>query len=143
MTPEYHFAIAAAVVRILAGVVFFFQGYDKVFNVGMQELKITMRVSLSKPWIPSGFVTFIAYFTSYAELIGGFLLITGFFKFFAIYLLCADVLLVATGFSLAKPMWESNHILFRLILLIFMLITPPEWDIFSLDYLFHISRLTN
>ncbi len=87
-------------------------------------------------------INFIAPLTSWIELLCGFLLILGFFKFFAIYLLCFNLIIVVFGFSLSKPMWENNHVFIRLLLLIFLLVAPLEWDRFSIDYLFALSRLT-
>ena len=76
------------------------------------------------------------------------------FKFSAIYqltelvqvadfylILSLSLLIVVTGFSLVKPMWENNHLFIRLILLLVLLIAPVEWDRFSLDYLYVLSKL--
>ncbi len=139
---EPQLSIAILTVRILAGVLFFFQGYDKVFNVGVQQVKNTMNATLTGKNIPDVMIGFASYFTSWVELICGFLLIIGFFKFFASYLLCMDLMIISIGFSLAKPMWESVHIFTRLALILFILITPPSWDVISFDYLFTISGLS-
>ncbi|MBL0341705.1 MAG: DoxX family membrane protein [Bacteroidetes bacterium] len=141
MITDLNYIIAIATARIIVGILFFFQGYDKVFKVGMKEVGETMQASLGKNKLPSGFVKLIAIFTSWVELLCGFLLILGFFKFFTIYLLCFNLVLVVIGFSIAKPMWETGHVLIRLLLLMLLLLTPIEWDKFSLDYLFALSKL--
>lgn len=141
MIPELNFVIAVTTVRILAGILFFFQGYDKVFNVGMTDLKNTMKAGVGDKKIPDGFIGFVAYFSSWTELLCGFLLIIGFFTYPATYLLCLDLLILSTGFSLARPMWETGHVLIRMVLLVFILVTPREWDLFSLDHLFSLSKL--
>ncbi len=141
MFTDLNYTVAIATARIIVGILFFFQGYDKVFTVGIREVSETMRVSLGNKSMGKGFIGIIASFTSWIELLCGFLLIVGFFKFFAIYLLCLDLVIVVIGFSLAKPMWESGHVLFRLIILLLLLLTPIEWDRFSLDYLFALSKL--
>ena len=141
MISDTNYAIATATVRIFAGVLFLFQGYDKVVNVGMKEVKSTMKTGLGNKKVPDWFLGLITVFSSYVELICGFLLLAGFFRYFAAYLLCADLLLVSVGFSMVKPMWDTSHVLVRLMLLIFLLIIPAEWDRFSLDYLFALSKL--
>lgn len=138
---ELNHAVAVATVRILAGILFLFQGYDKIFNIGISELKNTIS-SINKNRLPDGLIYGISAYTSWVELICGFLLILGFFKFFAIYLLCINIIIVALGFSMAKPMWENNLVFIRLVLLIFLLVTPGSWDLISFDHLFNISGLS-
>lgn len=142
MTTEINLAVALFTVRIIAGVLFFFQGYDKVFHVGLSEIRQMMQASLGNRRIPDSLINFIATFTSWIELLCGFLLIVGLLKYFAIYLLCVNLIIVVFGFSISKPMWENNHVFIRLLLLLILLITPVEWDLFSLDYLFALSKLT-
>lgn len=141
MITEINYAVAIATARILAGILFFFQGYDKVFNIGMKDLKQTMNTGMGGNKLPSGLVNLAIYYTSYTELICGFLLIIGFFKYFAVYLLCIDLLIVSAAFSLSKPMWEPINVFSRLLLLLVLLVAPTEWDKFSIDYLFELSKL--
>jgi putative oxidoreductase len=142
VTPDpYQVAIAVFTVRVITGILFFFQGYDKVFNVGVDQVRQTMDATLAGRNVPSVLTGFAAYYTSYVELLGGFLLIIGFFKFFASLLLCISLIMVVTGFSIAKPMWESFHVFIRLGLLVFILLIDPEFDIISFDHLFQLSGL--
>ncbi len=142
MTSEINFSIALLSVRVIAGILFFFQGYDKVFHVGMSEIRQMMQVSLGNRKIPVSVINFITTFTSWVELVCGFLLIVGLLKYYAIYLLCLNLIIVVFGFSISKPMWENNHVFIRLLLLLILLITPVEWDKLSLDYLFALSKLS-
>ena len=141
MISDINFAVALLTVRVIAGFLFFFQGYDKVFNIGMTEIRQTMKVSFGKKNVPDSIIALMAPFTSWIELLCGFLLIVGFFKYYAIYLLCINLIIVVFGLSFAKPMWENNHVFIRLLLLIILLAAPVEWDRFSLDYLFALSKL--
>ena len=141
MITDLNLSIAMATARVIVGILFFFQGYDKVFNLGLPEVKNAMSASLNSRNVPDGFIGIVATLTSWIELLCGFLLIVGFFKFFAIYLLCFNLMIVVLGFSISKPMLESGHVLFRLILLLLLLLTPVEWDRFSFDYLFALSKL--
>ena len=140
---ELNFAIAVVTVRILTGILFFFQGYDKIFNIGMHDLRETISTGLNKKKLPESVVGFIAVYTSWVELIAGFLLIIGFFKLFAVSLLCLNLIIVSIGFSMSKPMWDNNLVFIRLVLLIFLLIVPQDWDIISFDHLFQLSKLRN
>lgn len=143
MDADFNHAVAIATVRIIAGILFFFQGYDKVFKVGTAQVGQAMRVQLGGKTFPDGLLNLIVIFTSYVELLCGFLLLLGLFKFYSLYLLCFSLTLVVFGFSYAKPMWENNHLFVRLILLVTLLITPGHWDRFSLDYLFLLSKLNS
>jgi uncharacterized membrane protein YphA (DoxX/SURF4 family) len=140
MSPEYSLAVAAATCRILAGILFFSQGYDKVFNVGVNEVSRTMRQSPGFLKAPEGLIFLGAAVTSWLELAGGFLLIIGLYTIPSASLLCIDLIIVTAGLSIARPMWETGHVLIRLILLIFVLVIPVTWDIFSLDYLFGLKN---
>jgi uncharacterized membrane protein YphA (DoxX/SURF4 family) len=142
MTSDINFAVALLTVRVIAGILFFFQGYDKVFKVGMKEIHATMKAGFGNKPIPDFLITVIAAFTSWVELLCGFLLIAGFFKYYASYLLCLNLIVVVLGFSISKPMWENSHVFIRLLLLIILLLTPVEWDRFSLDYLFALAKFT-
>ena len=142
MTSGINFAVALLTIRVVAGILFFFQGYDKVFNVGMAEIRETMLAGFASKKMPDSVVSFIAPFTSWVELLCGFLLIIGFFKYYALYLLCLNLLIIVFGLSLSKPMWENNHVFIRLLLIVILLLAPVEWDRFSLDYVFALSKLT-
>ena len=141
MLTDLNLIIAIATARIFVGILFFFQGYDKIFKIGMKQLKQTMSANLGNHKLPDSFIGFVAVSTSWIELMCGFLLIIGFFKYFALYLLCIDLLVVATGFSLAKPMWDTAHVFVRLFLILLLLLTPVEWDKISFDYLFTLAKL--
>lgn len=141
MEAEFNQIFVAAFVRILAGVLFLFQGYDKIFNIGIQATRDTIENSLTRKRIPTILVSFIVTYTSWIELIGGVLLIAGLFTYPAIYLLCLNILIVTIGFSMAKAMWENTQVYVRLILLIFLLLVPSSWTVFSLDQLFDLHHL--
>lgn len=74
-----------------------------------------------------------AYYTSYIELLGGLLLVLGFKRDYALYALASVLVIVTFGHGLAEPIWDLSHVIYRAILLIFLLIMPKEWDKFSID----------
>ncbi len=129
-------AVLYLVLRLVLGILFLFQGYDKVFRVGMKGVTESFQVQLGKIKVPKSILSLSTYFTSYVELIGGALLILGLFKNFALLFLGIDIIIVTIAFSMIKPMWDMQLFFPRLVLIAVLLYLPEKWDIFSLDYLF-------
>ena len=134
MLGEYSNEVAALLLRLFLGVLFLFQGYDKVFRVGIRGVidafETPMRDhAIGRPLLVAG-----AALTSYIELIGGGMLILGFYKYIALYALGIDLLLVATALTIVQPIWDMQHVFRRFILLIFLMLIPDIWDIWSLDH---------
>ncbi|HXC04880.1 MAG TPA: DoxX family protein [Bacteroidia bacterium] len=137
----YHYHIAAeAFVRIFLGILFFAQGYDKVFRLGINRVIENFDYPVHLRHLPRFPLVLAAWFTSYAELICGVLLIIGFLKYYALYLLGIDLLLVCLSFSLLNPLWDMQHVFPRLLLLITLLIMPSQWGVISVDYLWSVIR---
>jgi putative oxidoreductase len=124
------------ILRLILGILFFFQGYDKVFRVRMPGVIEFFRVESNHRRIPDFVLRLSAYLTSYIELLGGLMLILGLFKTWALYLLGFDLILVSAAFSLLKPMWDMQLLFPRLVLLAALLYFPPGWDLISLDNMF-------
>lgn len=131
---SFNLSIAEWLVRVFLGILFFFQGYDKIFRLRIGGEMSALRELFSGARLPDGIIRTAAYFTSYAELIGGISLIAGIFVNYACYLLCIDLLIVALGFSITRPMWDLQHVFPRLAMLVFILLTH-EAGRFSMDYL--------
>ncbi len=132
---QYHEAAAVLIARVLLGVLFFFQGYDAVFNIGMPRVIEAYKNSFSNKHIPAGLIALASWFTSLTELICGFMLILGFFQYTALFLLGLNLIIAAIGFGMNTPMWDSKYVLPRLLLLLFLLCVPPAWDAFSIDHI--------
>lgn len=124
---------AATFARLLLGFLFFFQGWDAVFNVKIKNVVITYESSFASKGIPRIFTVFGSWFNSYSELICGFLLIVGLFEVPALYVLGLNMLLASIAFGITTPMWDMRFVFPRVILLLFLLIIPRPWDILSLD----------
>jgi uncharacterized membrane protein YphA (DoxX/SURF4 family) len=129
-----HEAALAFLLRVILGLLFFFQGYDKVFNVKISGVINFFREEMRHKKVPDVILVSSAYFTCLVELICGGLLIIGFFKTWALYLLGLDLILVSAAFSLLKPMWDMQMVYPRLIILSACLYLPAAWDIFSMDH---------
>ena len=136
--------IAVLVVRVFLGVIIFMQGYDKVFKLGIKYVVRSFEYPLKNiHHLPDFLLVAGVLFTSFVELIGGFLLIVGLLKHFTLYFMAADFIIAAIGFGIMKPMWDMQHVFPRFILLVFLLIMPSQWDIISLDHLISISNILN
>jgi uncharacterized membrane protein YphA (DoxX/SURF4 family) len=86
ITQHHEFA-AVFIARIFLGLLFFFQGYDAVFNVKVKNVIREYENSFEIKGIPQFMTICGAWFTSYVELICGFLLVVGLFEYYALYLL--------------------------------------------------------
>lgn len=133
---QYHDVFAAFIARVFLGCLFFFQGYDAVFNIKIENVIETFENEFSKKGIPKFFIVFAVWFTSYTELIGGALLIVGLFQYAALYLLGINLLIAAIGFGINTAMWDLRHVFPRLALILFLLIIPQSLNTISLDKLF-------
>lgn len=125
--------IALLTMRLLLGFIFFMQGYGKVFQWGVDNVYENFFIGTYRELLPDFLIRFTAYYTSYIELICGFLLVIGLKVDWALYALASVLIIVTFGHGLAEPIWDLSHVLFRGILLIGLLLLPKAWDTFSLD----------
>ena len=137
---HHHEVAAALIARVFLGILFFFQGVDAVLNVKTKGVLQTIEEPMSKIGIPKFLIITGVWFTSYIELIGGFLLIIGFAKYYAMYLLGLDLIIASIAFGFMKPMWDMKFVFPRLVILIFLLVIPSDWDIISVDYVWSLIK---
>lgn len=121
--------------RALLGIIFLMQGYGKVFTYTVPKVYNMFFKDFEKTFLPKWLIWGTAYYTSYIELICGFLLIIGLFRKYALYLLAADLLIVSFGHGLLEPIWDLQHVIPRAILLIVILLVPAQWDKWHADSL--------
>lgn len=122
--------------RILLGLIFVMQGYGKLFTWGVDGVYQNAFRDYEGSWIPIFLLKATAYFTSYAELVGGALLVIGLFRQLTYLALGLVLLIVAYGHGLTSPIWDLHHIFFRAALLVALFLLPAEWDRWSLDWIF-------
>ena len=131
---ELNRTIGMLTLRLLLGFIFLMQGAGKVFKIGVENLyNMPFFKDTFEGLLPDFLVYATAYYTSYVEMIGGFLLVIGFKRDWALYALASVLVIVTFGHGLAEPIWEMSHVMYRAILLIPLLLLPKEWDRFSLD----------
>lgn len=126
--------VSVLTVRLILGLIFFMQGFGKVFSWGIENVyQADFFHGTFKDLLPDFIIRSTAYYTSYIELIGGFLLVLGLKTNYVLYGLASVLVIVTFGHGLAEPIWELSHVMYRLILLVTLLILPKEWDKFSID----------
>lgn len=135
-TTMQHEITAAFITRVFLGLLFFFQGYDAIFNIKIKNVIQTYEDSFALKGIPRFLTVSGAWFTSFAEFIGGLLLVLGIFQYYALTILGLDILIASIAFGIASPMWDTRHVFPRLVLLIFLFLIPESWNVISLDNLF-------
>jgi len=127
--------------RALLGIIFVMQGYGKIFIYTVPKVYAMFFKDFEKTFLPKWLIWSTAYYTSYVELICGFLLIIGLFRKYALYLLGADLLIVSFGHGLLEPIWDLQHVIPRAILLITILLVPAQWDRWNADRLWSSGHL--
>jgi len=131
--------IGLLTIRLLLGFLFFFQGYGKVFKFGVDNVYNNFFKKAYEELLPD-FINFgAAYYTSYIELIAGFLLIIGLKRDWALYALGSVLVIVTFGHGLAEPIWDASHVLVRAVFLIPLLLLPKDWDKYTVDYFLNKS----
>lgn len=129
------YQIAELILRVFCGVIFVYQGYDKLFKIKISGVTQAFQMNAQKNNIPDFLLKGAAVYTSFVEFIGGLLLVLGLFKNYALLLLGVDLIIVAMGFSMMEPVWDMRHVFPRLMMVFVLLILPGEWEYFSIDQL--------
>jgi putative oxidoreductase len=128
-------SIALLVIRLITGILFFAQAYEKIFKVKLKNVVEVFGVQFGQKQTTKLPFSWGVYVSSYAELIGGALLILGLFRSVALYILAGDLLFVGLAFSMIKPMWDMQFYFPRIIFVAALLLLPQEWDRWCLDML--------
>lgn len=132
---QYQLEMVEWLVRIFTGVIFLFQGFDKLFKVKIRGVVETFMDEASQHHINRPMVTLMAHYSSFIEFFGGIALILGLFTKYVLVLMGLDLLLAALAFSVIEPMWDMRHVFPRLALVVSLMLIPAAWSRFSLDYL--------
>jgi uncharacterized membrane protein YphA (DoxX/SURF4 family) len=119
-------------VGLLLGLIFFWQGFGKVFNWGIDAVYNNSFKPFEDTFLPEFILKSAVYFTSYVEFLGGFLLIIGLFRKQVHYLFAVVLLIVAFGHGLQSPIWDLQHVFIRSVLLVFLIMLFDK-DSLNLD----------
>jgi uncharacterized membrane protein YphA (DoxX/SURF4 family) len=129
-------AIGILFTRVLLGIIFFMQGFGKIFVFTVPVVYAKFFAVFETTILPKWLIWASACYTSYVELIGGLLLILGLFRKYALCLLAIDLVIVSFGHGLMEPIWDLSHVMPRAILLIILFFVPREWDRWHADRVF-------
>jgi len=135
MESAYVIPMATFMVRVVLGILFFAQGYDKIFKIGINAVVDAASTADMHRVLGKGLLKASVLLSSWVELLAGALLIAGFQKDVALIALSADMIVAGIIFTLIKPMWDMQFYFPRLAMLVFMSIIPPGWDIWSIDWM--------
>jgi putative oxidoreductase len=135
---EFNLNFAEFFLRFFLGILFIFQGYDKLFVLKIKHVVLTFQEDATRKGIPMYLITFVSYYTSVIEFFGGIALVLGFFHELAYLLLAFNLLIVAVAFSVMKPVWDLHHVFPRVILLTLIIILSKHF-LFGLDTLFSLN----
>jgi uncharacterized membrane protein YphA (DoxX/SURF4 family) len=125
-------------IRTLLGIIFFMQGYGKIFTMGIHKVYESFFKDFENTPLPKWLIVSSAYYTSYVEWVGGFLLIAGLFKKYAMFLLALDLLIVSFGHGFMEPIWDLSHVIPRAILLSGLFFLPADWDRWNFDTMIRV-----
>lgn len=129
-----NYSFAEFLVRSFLGILFIFQGYDKLFIVKLKNVVTTFQVESEKKNIPKFLVVAVSYFTSVTEFFGGFLLILGLFHLIIPIILGINLIIVGVAFSFLNPIWDLKHVFPRLLLLVLVFLLS-NYFYFGIDRL--------
>ena len=135
MDSAFLIPMATLLVRVVLGILFFMQGYDKIFRIGIGVAAEAASTPMTYRIFGKSILKTAILISSWIEMVAGALLIAGFQRDAALILLSADMIVAGIVFSMIKPMWDMQFYFPRLVLLVFLMIIPLGWDIYSLDWL--------
>jgi len=122
-------------VRWVLGLIFFMAGWWKTFDLGPLEHARRLFVEpFADTWIPAWLLWTLGTVIPIVELVAGALMCLGLRVREAGIALGGILVVVAYGHLLHEALFDTTHHIFpRLVLLAFVLASPPERDLLSLD----------
>ncbi len=131
--------IVSLLVRLVAGTLFFWQGYDKLFKIKIENVVRTFSDSMKGSFIPFSLLKPLITISSIIELVGGILLWFGLFKYYTLSILSIDLVFVAFSFSSIKAMWDMQFYYPRFIMILILWAIPFSNDIYCIDYFLKVK----
>lgn len=144
MQPNSDRAWAIFIARAILGLVFLIAGVHKVFTIGaIEHARRLFVVPYATTYLPEWSLWLTGTVTPFVELAAGALVLVGLFTRPALLALGAVLLMVEFGHLVLAPLFVANaFILPRTGLLLFVLLLPREWDVFTADALLRRLRQT-
>lgn len=122
-------------IRVILGSLFFFQAYEKLFKIGLEESYRVFQEDAQRKNVPFWFMKGSVIISSYIELIAGFMLVIGLFQSYSMLLLGINLIMVTIGFGYLQGLWDMRHVFPRIVLLAILYSIPLEYHLWSIDQL--------
>lgn len=121
--------------RLVLGLMFFQGALWRVFGLGPVEHARRFFVEpYADSFLPQWSLWMAGTAVPFVELMGGALVLVGLWRTFGLILLGGVLVAVTFGHLVAEPIFAFNaHVVPRLVLVVFLLVVPAEWDRFSVD----------
>jgi uncharacterized membrane protein YphA (DoxX/SURF4 family) len=133
-------AWAVLFARLILGLIFFMAGVFKVFSLTPVGHVRKWFLPYQDTFLPTWSLWAVGLAIPFVELAGGALLLVGLRVYHALLALGIVLVVVTFGHLLKEPLYPFHeHVIPRLVLLLFLLVMPRNEDRFSLDYIF-VSR---
>ena len=125
---------AVVFARAVLGLIFFMAGCYKVFELGPVEHVQRWFLPYSDTFLPVWSLWVVGLVIPFVELIGGALVLVGWQTRAALLALGFVLVIVTFGHLLMEPLYPFHeHLIPRLALVLFILVTPEEADRLSLE----------
>lgn len=130
-----HRALAVLLARLVLGLMFFQGALWRIFDLGPVEHARRFFVEpYAETFLPEWALWIAGTGVPFAEFVGGALVLIGLWRFPGYLLLGGVLVLVTFGHLVTEPLFAFNgHVMPRLTLLVFLLVTPTDWDRWSVD----------
>jgi len=121
--------------RLVLGLMFFQGALWRVFDLGPVEHARRFFVDpYADSFLPQWSLWMAGTAVPFAELVGGALILLGLWRLLGLGLVGGVLVMVTFGHLVAEPIFAFDaHVMPRLMLVVFLLITPSDWDRFSVD----------
>lgn len=121
--------------RLVLGLMFFQGAWWRVFDLGPVEHARRFFVDpYADSFLPEWSLWAAGVAVPFVELVGGALILLGLWRLVGLLLVGGVLVLVTFGHLVAEPIYAFNaHVMPRLVLVLFLLVTPGTWDRFSID----------
>lgn len=127
--------------RAVLGLIFFMAGVHKVFHQGPVGHVTQWFLPYSDTFLPIWSLWAVGLTIPFVELFGGAMVILGWRTRVALVALGSVLVTVTFGHLLKQPLYAFHeHVIPRLVLVLFALAMPPEADRLSLDAFIHSRR---
>ena len=133
------FAILFA--RLVLGLIFFMAGVYKVFDLGPVGHVQKFFLPYQDTFLPTWSLWLVGFTIPFVELLAGALVIVGCQTRYALISLGIVLVIVTIGHLLKEPLYPFHeHVIPRLVLVVFLLVMPEEIDRLSLDHILRNRR---